>query len=196
MKLDAPVISSATQQAMLFLVAAIFAGCRHMPRGTNTVSDGHSAFSFMPPPPVPSAEAGNASPPEPAAPCDMFVDAEPIEPLDLPTYPPAALAARAGWSTVGVRLTIDPRGRVSDVRPSLMCFSSGGPFVAEFRAAVETAVARWRFNPAGIQHVEPYHTPDGKTYWQVVRSQPVETTCDVLFTFTAGGKVVTGGAPR
>jgi hypothetical protein len=38
--------------------------------------------------------------------------------------------------------------------------------------------------------------PGGKTWWRVVRREKVETTADVLFTFTTTGEVLTvsGGA--
>ena len=56
---------------------------------------------------------------------------------------------------MGVNLTVDACGRVTDIRPSIVTFSSPGSFAKDFRAAVETALQQWRFVPAEIQDIEP-----------------------------------------
>lgn len=110
------------------------------------------------------------------------------EPTVQPVYPPRALAARAGWATVGVRITVDGDGRVSDIAPSLLTLSTPGPFADDFQAAVEVAVRQWRFRPAEIIRLEKVETPD-VTYNRVASRERVETHFDLAFTFTASGGV-------
>ncbi len=67
---------------------------------------------------------------------DYYREALSIMPLTTPVYPARALAAKAGMMVVGVRVTVDKDGRVSDVAPSLLAVSNPTKFDAEFQAAV------------------------------------------------------------
>ena len=52
-------------------------------------------------------------------------------------------------------MTVDASGHVAEVRPSILTFSTPGPFAEEFRSAVEAALRQWRFVPAEVQETEP-----------------------------------------
>ena len=93
-------------------------------------------------------------------------------------------------ATVGVRIVVDPAGRVAEVRPSLAIVSMPSPFAAEFRAAVEAAVTKWRFNPAEIRHLELEHAPEGD-YQRVTERERIEWAFDVEFAFNTTGDVLT-----
>ncbi len=109
--------------------------------------------------------------------------------LAVPEYPRTALAARAGWATVGLKITVGVDGKVSAIEPSMLTFSTPGPFAEDFRQAVERALAQWEFRPAEMRYVEQGNLPDGSLYARVVRSEKVEQTFDVAFAFTPEGKV-------
>lgn len=123
-------------------------------------------------------------------PTNILVKAEPILPLATPVYPKAALAGHAGSALVGVRITVDFTGKVSEIAPSLLAFSTPGPFAEEFRAAAETAVAQWRFLPAEIRHLQPGKGPQENEYWTITQIDKTEMTFDVSFTFNATGEVL------
>lgn len=119
---------------------------------------------------------------------EAFLAGKPV----LPEYPARALARKAGKAQVGVRVTIDAAGRVADVSPSLFAISIIPPgFAEDFNRAVETAVRQWKFQPARIEYVETV-SAGGITYERVTRSENLETTVDLSFTFTATGKVAAG----
>ena len=171
------------------LAGAVLAGCRHVVVAP-VADEGTSSFKFVePPPPAPAKKAAVAvGEPRPA---DQVSHAQPIWPLARPAYPATALAAHAGFATVGVCITVDTAGRVSDVGPSPVCLSTPSPFAAEFRAAVEAAVAQWRFRPAEIRHFEIVKHPDGD-YLHLKSREVAEWKFDVSFTFNANGDVLTG----
>jgi outer membrane biosynthesis protein TonB len=114
------------------------------------------------------------------------VQAQAIEPLVQPVYPPAALGRDPGTMTVGLELEIDRNGYVAGVAPSLVGFSTPGPFAAEFRAAAEEAVRQWRFEPARRGMMQP--VAGGR--WRMADSEDVPTKLDVAVTFTAEGRVL------
>lgn len=168
--------------AALVLAAS---SCRHV--HPVTVS-GQTAFQFVDSARTTKADVADALPEN--SPTPMIEAARPIEPLSKPAYPARALAAHAGVSTVGVRLTIDPQGHVSAVDSSLRYISTPGKWAEEFRAAVEAAVMEWRFRPARIVVVERVKAGDGTDDFVIRRTEPSEWTCDVAFTFTEAGGVV------
>jgi len=106
----------------------------------------------------------------------------------MPVYPRRALAAKAGWATVGVKITVDSTGRVTDIRPSILTLSTPGPFAADFREAVELALRQWKFYPAENRKVK-YVEADGTLFGLVTHADKVETEFDLSFTFTATGRV-------
>lgn len=180
--------------ATVAIVAAlgIFAnvGCRHV---SAPEASGNSSYAFVYTLATNEVSTGGAGsgPPQPAA---VPVQAEPIMPLATPVYPKAALAGRAGPARVGVHITVGTDGRVSDVRPSLATLTLPSPYAADFQAAVEAAVAQWRFHPGEVQHLEPAKAPDGTSYLRVARSEKVEWSFDVAFTFNGAGNVLAGFA--
>jgi hypothetical protein len=162
-------------------------GCRH----TAAISPkGSSSFQILEPTKSrPGTKTGPVT--EVPQPRDVVFEAEPIEPLVKPSYPPAARGKQAGPVTLGVRITVDTEGRVSDIGSSLKVFSLPGPFEADFRAAVEAAVKEWRFIPAEIRHLQPARE-NGKpaSYSIVTGTEKTEWRLDVLFTFSPSGEVL------
>lgn len=177
--------------ATLGLWVAI-SGCRHtgaMPRQTR------SGFAFVPPPPPPLSTTGkqeNLSIAEDRE-REVFVEARPISPLAPPDYPAAARNARAGLVNIGVRLTVDAEGRVAAMTPSVTAFSLPPRFSNEFQAAIEVAVAQWRFRPAELRRLEEVPGSEGGTYWRQASSEKIETTLDMIFTFSEAGEVLAPG---
>ena len=160
-------------------VALVAAGCQHVAPPPDT---GTSSFAFVEPPPAPPSKATPTATKEPVV--DQFREAWPVPPLVTPVYPPRALAAKAGRVIVGVHITVDTDGRVSTVAPSMLAFSTPGPWADEFMAAVELALRQWRFWPAEIRHLENVQTPD-VAYERVTRLEKIEAQFDLSFTFTA-----------
>lgn len=169
------------------LAGLTWAGCRHA--ASSSPPAGQSSIRFVAAPaeaPVGESEfAVKAGPPR-----ELFRDATPVGLLATPIYPPVALAAHAGQMTVGARITVDAAGRVSNVGPSLVALSIPSRFSNEFQAAVEAAVAQWRFQPARILYLEQAPDGDGGTYSRVAREEKTDTYFDVVFTFTASGEVL------
>lgn len=175
---------------LLLVATAMAVGCRHAPR-PSLAPAGTSGFQFVERP-VSAGDTGGTLQPAVREPVDLKVRAEPIEPLATPMYPRALLGRADAPVAVVVRVGIGPDGRVQDIGPSLVAFSSGGEHAETFRAAVEAAVVRWRFRPAEIRHLVPRTGGPGLgDYWQVVRAQPTEDAFDVRFTFTSTGEVRT-----
>ncbi len=174
------------RRSLVVLLAAVplLAGCQH---AAAPVTTGHSSFVF-----VDEAKLAGRKPVELAQEreaVDVLDAAGPIEPLAQPVYPKAALARDAGFALVGVRIHVDADGRVTDVDPSMVCFSTPGPFAADFRAAVDAAVWQWKFHPAKRRHLEPVQLDDGSRYWRATSEVAVESVFDLAFTFSAEGGV-------
>lgn len=170
------------------------AACRHAP-SPSAVASGQSAFTFIEAPsPTESARQGEMTS-GPRQPVDVLVAAEPILPLATPVFPAAALGRLRVPALIGVQITVDERGWVSGVTPSLKVVTMPGPFVAEFQAAVEAAVAEWQFRPAEKRHLVPGRGgPMKDDYWVVTRAEKTQATFDVAFTFTGTGDVLSEGA--
>jgi len=177
---------------MLVLVAAVLTACRHAP--TEPPATGASSFTFVEAGRTDAASqviVGDVGEPSAAKYSENYSPAFPLKPMVLPIYPPRALAAKAGAATVGVRLKVDAAGRVIDVGPSLLVYSTPGPFADDFQAAVQAAVMQWRFRPAAIEKIEFVQAPT-VSYSRVLSTQKVESQLDVAFNFTATGGVETG----
>ena len=174
---------------VLGAILLVLIGCRHVA----TPDTGQSSFRFVE---RPEAEVNKSTATAVAAPRsgEGYRDAKPVLPLVLPFYPAKALAAKAGLTVVGVHVTVDKVGRVTDVGPSLLAVSIPTKFDAEFQAAVRAAVSQWQFSPAQIYHTVVVTAPGGETYQRVTDRQNVEAEFDLSFTFTATGEVL-GGAP-
>ena len=167
----------------------VLAGCRHAPVALEDKIAGRSSFAFVDPPVGPPPESKG----EVVAPTDNsnYFEARLNEPAPMPAYPPRALKAKARLSTIGVHITVDPNGRVSDIRSSMLVFNTPGPFADDFRNAVESAVRQWEFTPARAEHFEIVHEGNA-TSSRRTHTENVETEFDLSFTFTADGRVEAG----
>lgn len=114
-----------------------------------------------------------------------YVDAKPIEPLAAPKYPPAALGAQKWPATLIVEIKVGTDGLVSYVGRSVAAVSIPTSFDDEFCEAVKVALSQWRFEPAHLVYLQP-RTNAPPT---VVDITDVETTFDVAFTFSPGGRI-------
>jgi hypothetical protein len=167
--------------------ASLLGACQHAPKSPDEAA---ASFRFVLPPSL-GRPAGETTAPS-APPRERVIPAEPILPLAVPAYPKIPRAERPATAGVGVRITIDPAGRVTEVGLSVYAFSTPGPHAAEFRAAVEAAVAQWRFVPAEVIHYEPLGGPEGAAYLRATGSETIEWSYDVAFTFNAAGDVLSG----
>jgi TonB family protein len=162
----------------------IATGCRH-PAGP--AESGRSAFRFVDSPYVPPPE-GAADGVVTAVGRQQYREASLLEPAIMPAYPARALAAKAGATTVGVHITVDEEGRVTDIRTSIWVVHLPGPFSEDFRAAVDAAVRQWRFVPAETVELEEVDQ-DGFAYVREKRREKVPTEFDLAFDFTPEGSV-------
>lgn len=170
---------------LLVAVLMVVGGCQSR---VSLPSTGRSSFTILEQPRGPERKPVGEPTLSERQPRDVYSDARPAGPLETPVFPPAALRGGADSSVVGVRLSIDAKGNVTDVATSVVAFSTPGPFAGEFRAAVEAAVRRWKFIPAERRHVIPMPNAQ-KDYWYVKERTPVESMLDVAFTFHASGEV-------
>lgn len=129
-------------------------------------------------------------------PSDVISPAMPIAPLAQPVYPARALAAKAGFASVALKLTIDTLGRVTDIATSTRRIALPNAWAEEFRAAAEAAVARWRFRPAVHAVVKRVKDENGDDDLKILSSEPAEWECDVVFMFAASGAVASDVAAR
>ena len=172
----------------------LVAGCQHATTPVARPAEGASMFSFVERPVVAATEPTAQLLPMAREPVEVKTKAEPLEPLATPVYPRRALGRVPLPMMVGVRINVDASGRVAHVGASLVTFSTGGEYAEEFRAAVEAALALWRFRPAEMRHLEPRPGRGGQGgYWQVTRAEPTEDAFDLAFTFTAKGDVIAEG---
>ena len=179
--------------AVLVAVCSVaMAGCHHAPLPMRA-TEGASSFAFIDAPAVADPQGKPEIATGPRQPVDVVVAAEPILPLAAPVYPRAALGAQRTSAFVGVRITVDASGRVTNIDPSLRAISTPGVFAEEFRAAVESALAQWRFTPAENRHLVPGKGgPMKEDYWVVTRAEKTDAVFDIVFTFTPSGDVVSG----
>ena len=175
----------------LVLLTAV-GGCRHAPEASSDT--GASSFTVVEARRVPTSEkviVGDVGEPSAARYDQDYRPAVPRKNQPLPVYPPRALKAKAGAATVGVRVQVGADGRVMDIGPSLLVFTTPGPFAEDFLEAVKATVRQWQFHPAEIFHMEHVEAP-GVSYNRVDRSEKTEAQLDLAFTFTATGGVTAG----
>jgi hypothetical protein len=176
---------------LLLLASALFVGgCRHLP--TPPPDTGTSSYAFVEPPPVPPGKATMAEPSNGPIIEEHYVEAEPIQPLATPVYPAKALTAKAGLITIGVKISVDTDGRVSEVSPSLLTFSTPTRYADEFEEAVRVAVIQWHFRPAQRYTLRIFRTEEGGGPPREIHRENTETSFDLAFTFTASGTVLSG----
>lgn len=173
---------------MMTLLGLLMTGCQHAP-----IATGASSFKIVEQPPDRTPPPAKSDAKVQPTSLDQYREASVQEKtIVLPVYPARALKAKAGAAQVGVRVTVDTEGRVTDVRPSMLAISIVPPgFRTDFEAAVESAVRQWKFHPAKVQHVEVV-TEKGFTYSRVTRTEMLDAEFDLAFTFTPSGKVEAG----
>jgi hypothetical protein len=173
------------------LVILLLAGCRH----ALPADIGASSFTVVDAQRTASASnqviVGEVGEPSPAKYTEDFRQAVPLKTtVVLPVYPAKALRAKAGRVTVGVQVTVDTAGRVTDIGPSLLTYNTPGPYAEDFLEAVNVAVRQWRFQPAEVLQMETVKSGDF-AYQRIARTTKTETKLDLAFTFTATGQVET-----
>jgi hypothetical protein len=152
--------------------------------GCQTAQNGQSSVEMLEP--IPHAEAASNRKVEVYR--DLSVDRDPPElvgELTKPLYPADALAAHAGLCVIYATITIDAKGRVSEVIPSWDRVNIPNRYSERFFEAVTAAVASWNFVPARLVHWERH--PDGNDKY--LYSEIVPAQVDVRFTFEATGNV-------
>ena len=183
-----PVATIVMGGALLGILGGV--GCKHAPWGEVRGSTSFRVVEPRRPPPPPASDKEMVEPVKRS----IYRDAEAIHPLVMPVYPAAALAARAGAATVGVRVTVDAGGAVTEVRPSMLAVTLTPPEFAEaFRDAVEVAVRQWKFAPARVLYLER-RTEGEFTHDWVAHTEMIEAEFDLAFTFTPSGKIEAGEA--
>jgi hypothetical protein len=170
----------------MMLAALALAGCKH---ATVRPAEGGSFFTFIEPPAT-APESKREPSSGPLQPTEVIVAADPILPLQKPVYPAPALGRQHSPMMVGVHITVDASGRVAHVGPSLRAFTTPGPFATEFLAAVESALAEWRFTPAEKRRMRPMKSNTGEDFWLITRAEKIEYGFDLSFTFTSSGDVL------
>ena len=175
------------------------AGCHHAVVAPPPRVEGTSTFRFVARPPAPPKARPAAEPSEETAPAQSAVRkirARPIQPLAKPVYPAALLGRVSLPVTVGVRINVDAEGRVTYVGDSFVAISTWGEYAGEFRAAVEEALAQWRFQPAEVRHLVLQDGGPGQgSYWLTTRTQNLDDWFDLSFTFAAKGGVLSERFP-
>ena len=155
--------------ALLFV-----AGCKHVePKGSvvTTFIDPHRL-------PVAAVDAKELTIEQPT---DVFQEVKAIEPLTEPLLPAAWAKQVTMPIRIVVRVDIDEQGRVTNVERSLRDFSPSNDFGRSCFEAIRDAVARWRFTPAVIAHLEP--AASGKPV--IVSQRNVDSTVEVAFTLSS-----------
>lgn len=173
------------------LYAIAVAGCHHAP-----IAAGRSTYHFVEAEAAKSATGGVVYTLPDDTPQTFVEPAKPIEPLANPVYPSRALGASGGPMLVGVQLTVDTLGHVTNVQQSWKTFTSPSRYESDFRAAVEAAVRQWRFYPAQLQVIQRVQRAGRPDQYVVRRSDPTEWTFEVAFTFTDSGMVAANWARR
>ena len=174
-------------------IGLFFSGCHHQLQSPDT---GKSSFTFVEPPPAKPRTATVAEPSDEPLVEEHFIEAEAIQPLATPAYPANALAAKVGLVTIGVRVTVDPEGRVSEISPSMLTFSTPTRYADEFEEAVRAALMTWRFHPAQRYRLRIFRSNEGGGPPKELERENTEASFDLAFTFTASGMVLPGSSTK
>lgn len=137
---------------------------------------GEATFAFIPDPNAPAP--------------DLPENEELISPYPVyippPDYPPHAMDRNCGDATVLLRMVIDPRGRIGEIKESPLGPVPEGFCEEEFRAAAEDATRFWEFRPAEWRRLEPGEDVDADgepDYQRVARRERIPFYVDVQFLF-------------
>ena len=185
-------MSRSHQLVWLLMLLLTVASCRHRVAEAPAEATGQAGIRFIDPAAAPGAVLQTREG-DPVS-GEVFSEARAIEPLTVPVYPRGVPPRKAGVVTIGVRLTVDEQGRVTDVGPSLLAVSIPTPYSEQFEAAVRAAVLQWRFQPAQRYRVDYSRNAQSGLERKVSGRANVETWFDVMFTFTERGEVKTGPA--
>lgn len=166
-------------------VAGFWGGCATKPLSTAAPVEGRAGFEFERPPPDAAAQDAKVAAQETLG-RDEWVPPRALGKLAEPAYPAAALAAGAGPVTMGMRVVVDTEGKVAEVAPSMRAWSTPTPWAAEFRTAIEAAVAQWRFRPAEVRHFTTVTNAEG-SYRSMTGSEKTEWALHVTFSFKVSG---------
>jgi hypothetical protein len=176
----------------LLVLLVVVAGCHHAPPAPRI--QGSSSVTFVePPPPPPSSKPSGETASGPRQPVETLLLAAPIEPLAKPVYPATALGREKMPVIIGIHLTVDTAGRISDARTSLAVMSTPTPRLEEFRAAIDEALTQWRFRPAELRRLAPTTDANGAPAWMLAHREKTDCAFDVSFVFQTTGEVVSQG---
>lgn len=182
---------SSPSYAFALVLAAAGAGCARRAPATapeHASVEGQVGYQFL----VEPSEAGALGPDH------KLWSPQPTVELKPPLYPERALRGGAEPTTVAVRIVIDATGRVASVSDSPKLASTAGPFLADFRQAVEVAVRAWSFTPGHVLRLGAGRDVDGDgepDYREALADEPVVVYYDVRFDFAIveGRGRATGG---
>jgi len=170
----------------LGLLLAAFIACRSQPasetisvRGVAPAapSTGAVALRLVADPGTPGVEL---------APDENYVPPQLLSSNPAPVYPPDLVPLHLKHHTVGLRITFNETGRVSDVGESPVAGSTGGQYQAAFTAAALQALEQWRCWPPEVRKFRPGPDGDGdgKPDFQiVVKRKVLRAYFDVSITF-------------
>jgi len=123
----------------------------------------------------------------PVLPADQeFRPGWPLAENEPPVYPSHVLGLGLPPQQIVVRVDLDENGLVAQVVPRPMPSKADPSHVADFAAAVTTAVCKWRFEPGVIRTLKEGTDVDGDgtpDYKVVESERPVQSYFDMRFTF-------------
>lgn len=166
------------KRSAVFLFFLGVAACSR-PHGVVLVPsrEGQSSFVFLQNEPSPDAQT---------RPDEEIVPPRALGQLALPSYPPAALAARLGHAVLVLRAVIGTDGRIASLEKSPRGTSTCGAFEKEFLSSIEEAAKQWIFQPAEWRRLEDGTdlNADGKIdFRRVVERRAIVVFYDVRFEF-------------
>lgn len=176
---------NALSPAAISAILLITSSCRQVPAN---MPAGSSSFTFVEPPPGKTGEVRMTEPSTEPIIVERFAEAEPIEPLVRPIFPRTARRPMAPV-VIGVKITVDPKGRVVEVGPSLQTISIAGPSNEQFYNAVRAAVDQWQFRPAQRYRMRVPRVSEGGGAPYEIGREAVECHFELRFTFTPAGAV-------
>jgi len=160
------------------VLSVALTSCRH------AAPTGNSSFTLVNDFGALQAPASDASELKIVQAMSIRVAPKAIPPLTLPKYPASALAAHLLDIQYAVTITIDTEGRVIHIERSYARLPYTSAFRDEFVAAIEQAVATWKFEPGKLAHLDPQENERPL----VTGSENAESKLTVAFCFTQSGK--------
>ena len=115
----------------------------------------------------------------------LFIPAEPGDANRPPRYPEELLGLKLPPQKIVVRISLDERGRIADVKSIPGASEADSNYREAFEAAIRTAIDGWRFKPA-VQRtfVDSPDDGSGKPPYKMLKAEtPVPTYFDIRFVF-------------